>query len=385
MRKILALVPVLFLSAPLWAYSPVVEGDCDGWSATATGVTKGVSCATITLECDNGLGGFDVVETIDVICVINDEFESFDYGSGEWTTELDPTKTYRACIEGVLWQGIFDEVPADLGPLGDPHLSGSDCSDVFGDCGEVETTFDITVNGDCDGWNANGSANKPGIACIVVTLSCLQDGVFVEVDSTGEICVLTGAGGSIDFGSGLWSLELGNTDYEVCATASFFESDATEAPADSSGLGDADAASDDCAPIFDDCAPPPPSWDPRTPGYWKNHPEVWPILSVEIGGMVYDQACLLDFFDRPTKGDVRVILIHHLISAKLNLEMGSDPESGDGMDSILGYVTDADAYLASSMVSCEDGVIAGPKPSGAAKATGEAIKDALDTYNNGLF
>ncbi len=103
-----------------------------------------------------------------------------------------------------------------------------------------------------------------------------------------------------------------------------------------------------------------------TPGYWKNHPEAWPVTSLEVGGITYTQAELLEIFDYPTKGDITVILFHHTVAAKLNVLSGSDAY-------IQPYIDASDAFfVAFPLLS---------KPHGGYKDEGEDIKDALADYN----
>lgn len=105
-----------------------------------------------------------------------------------------------------------------------------------------------------------------------------------------------------------------------------------------------------------------------TPGFWKNHPEVWPVSSLTLGGISYTQRELLAILMRPTRGDITIILSHHLIAAMLNIASGSDP-------SIQGTIDDANTYLSR--------VPLGSRPRGGVKALGERLKTRLDDYNNG--
>ena len=61
-----------------------------------------------------------------------------------------------------------------------------------------------------------------------------------------------------------------------------------------------------------------------TQGFWQNHPEVWPVQSLTLGGRVYTQAELLLIFDAPVAGNGLIALAHQLIAAKLNVAMGYD-------------------------------------------------------------
>ncbi|MCB9652870.1 MAG: hypothetical protein H6729_01910 [Deltaproteobacteria bacterium] len=133
--------------------------------------------------------------------------------------------------------------------------------------------------------------------------------------------------------------------------------------------------------------PPPPSGEPRTPGYWKNHPASWPVSSLPLGDEAYDQGCLLSLLDMPTRGDLRIKLLHHLIAAKLNILPNSLPYAGNVDPALIeDTIAAADDYLKSSgtTVECPAGTVTGPSPRGAEKEEVEAIKDALDAFNNGV-
>ena len=107
-------------------------------------------------------------------------------------------------------------------------------------------------------------------------------------------------------------------------------------------------------------------WCPRTPGYWKNHLEVWPVSELTIGGVVYDESGILDLL-RYGGPDAATRLAKHLATTMLNLAMGSD-------DSIQGTVDSAQAYLVDQPP--------GSNPRGRDCGTANGLKDILDVYNN---
>lgn len=105
---------------------------------------------------------------------------------------------------------------------------------------------------------------------------------------------------------------------------------------------------------------------PRTPGYWKNHLEMWPVSELSLGGMLYGESELLGFLQYGGS-DMSTKLARQLVAAKLNLASGSDL-------SILPTVADSDAFLVLHPP--------GSDPHGGARDGAEALKDALDAYNN---
>ncbi len=103
-----------------------------------------------------------------------------------------------------------------------------------------------------------------------------------------------------------------------------------------------------------------------TPGYWKNHPEDWPMADFAVGGEDYVQSELIEILQRPVRGDATVILAHHLIAAMLNVMGGSD-------DYIQGAIDDGNQFL--------DDHGLGSRPSGALKGEAIGIKNELAGYN----
>jgi len=114
------------------------------------------------------------------------------------------------------------------------------------------------------------------------------------------------------------------------------------------------------------CGEPPSGWCPRTPGYWKNHPENWPVATLTVGGVELTQAQALEIFATPVRGDATVILAKHLMAAMLNEAMGADDEVG-------GTVNDANAFL--------ELVPVGSRPRGADKQEALGYKNILADWN----
>ena len=106
-----------------------------------------------------------------------------------------------------------------------------------------------------------------------------------------------------------------------------------------------------------------------TIGYWKNHPEAWPVDSIELGGVVYTRDQAIALMKQPVRGDITIALVAQLIAAKLNVLVGNDGSC------VADTIVAADAYLVAHPL--------GSKPKGADKSTGEALKTTLDEYNNG--
>jgi len=111
----------------------------------------------------------------------------------------------------------------------------------------------------------------------------------------------------------------------------------------------------------------------RTIGYWKTHPEAWPVEQIEIGGKVYSKSDAIAIMARSTKKDKTYNLFEQLVAAKLNLAVGTD--EGCIIDAVLL----ADIFLMMHPVG--SGVSA---DSDAWQMIAEQFND-LDHYNNGLL
>jgi hypothetical protein len=110
-----------------------------------------------------------------------------------------------------------------------------------------------------------------------------------------------------------------------------------------------------------------------TPGYWKNHPEAWPVPTIEIGGRTWTRDEAIARMKKSNKKDMRWSMFNALVSAKLNVGIGNDFSCVE--DEILA----ADQWMAAY-----DGPNA-PSVAASSKAwkVGEPLFEMLDDYNNG--
>jgi len=123
--------------------------------------------------------------------------------------------------------------------------------------------------------------------------------------------------------------------------------------------------------------PPPPKecYGTGTPGYWKNHPEAWPVEVITLGGITYTKEEAIEFMGMPEKGDKTYTMFRALVAAKLNVLNGCACPPTNIMNE---YIEAADAWMA------EHEVGSGVKGRDAEwQKPGEYLYRELDQYNNG--
>lgn len=108
-----------------------------------------------------------------------------------------------------------------------------------------------------------------------------------------------------------------------------------------------------------------------TLGYWKNHPDAWPVDSIGVGSISLSKSAAIDVLKLPTHGDATLILAQQLIPAKLNVLIGANPIAiGD-------TIQQADALLSQFPL--------GSSPQGGSRDSLIALSETLDAFNNGLL
>jgi len=120
---------------------------------------------------------------------------------------------------------------------------------------------------------------------------------------------------------------------------------------------------------------PAPNPGTGTPGYWKNHPEAWPVDTIVIGGVTYTKTEALANLAKITK-DNTTTMFSSLLSAKLNRLIGNDVSclKGQNGDTIA---------LADAWMGTYGPIGSNVLGSSAAWKIGEPLHQTLDAYNNG--
>jgi hypothetical protein len=110
-----------------------------------------------------------------------------------------------------------------------------------------------------------------------------------------------------------------------------------------------------------------------TPGYWKNHPDAWPVSKITVGGVIYTKAQAIYWLGKVGK-DKTTTMFSSLVPAMLNVLIGNDGSC------VNGAIADGNAWMA----------LYGPVGSNVAASSpawlaGEPTHQTLDAYNNGLL
>jgi hypothetical protein len=108
-----------------------------------------------------------------------------------------------------------------------------------------------------------------------------------------------------------------------------------------------------------------------TPGYWKNHPDAWPVDVIVIGGVPYTKDEAIERMMTSVRGDKTLTMFAALVCAELNVLIGNPSEC------IADTMAAAQAWMAAYPVG------SGVEGSSPAWAEGEPLYLLLDSYNNG--
>jgi hypothetical protein len=116
--------------------------------------------------------------------------------------------------------------------------------------------------------------------------------------------------------------------------------------------------------------PPPPGPGCDTPGYWKNHPEAWPVEEIPIGGTTYPKEEAIGWMCSGGKGDKTLTMFGAVVAAKLNVLIGNDDSK------VADTIVAADAWMEAHPVG------SGVKANSPAWEVGDPLYQKLDDYNN---
>ncbi len=177
---------------------------------------------------------------------------------------------------------------------------------------------------DCDGWSVVGAAKigqsyAPGVD-ISYTVSLIQDGTVLD-EQSGTVFV--GAYADPDPFSVSGSFDnLPSGPFEISGFFSIPHPDGEVLESFNLELSCAEAAT------------------AKRPAFWRRHPEVWPVDSIEIGGISYTKTEAREMMRGCFRHRVIKRLFRHTLAAKLNVANGVPGEMSQ-------LIADADFFLAS--------------------------------------
>ncbi len=110
-----------------------------------------------------------------------------------------------------------------------------------------------------------------------------------------------------------------------------------------------------------------------TPGYWKNHPEAWPVASITVAGVSYTRDQAIAWLEKVGK-DKTITMFSSLVPAMLNVMVGNDDSC------VASTIAAANSWMATY----------GPVGKGVAASSyawkiGEPLHRLMDNYNNGML
>ena len=110
-----------------------------------------------------------------------------------------------------------------------------------------------------------------------------------------------------------------------------------------------------------------------TPGYWKNHPDAWPVQGITVGGLTYSKEQAIAILNQSGK-DRTLTMFSSLVPAMLNVVLGNDSSC------VATTIASANEWMATY----------GPVGSSVHAASvawkrGEPMHRQLDNYNNGML
>ncbi|HYG62228.1 MAG TPA: SdrD B-like domain-containing protein, partial [Thermoanaerobaculia bacterium] len=116
-----------------------------------------------------------------------------------------------------------------------------------------------------------------------------------------------------------------------------------------------------------------PAFQPGTGtiGYWKTHPEAWPVQQITIGGVTYTKAQAIYWMDMASRGDKTIDLFKQLVATRLNVILGNDASC------VSSSMYNAGSWLATNPLGSN------VRSNSAAWLTGGPLHQRLDDYNNG--
>ena len=110
-----------------------------------------------------------------------------------------------------------------------------------------------------------------------------------------------------------------------------------------------------------------------TPGYWKNHPEAWPVQTITVGTTTYTKAQAIALLEQVGK-DKTLTMFSSLVPAMLNVAIGNDSSC------VSSTIAQAQVWMTNY-----GPVGSSVHASSFAWKLGEPLHRLMDNYNNGML
>ncbi|KKH47169.1 hypothetical protein [Methanosarcina sp. 1.H.A.2.2] len=124
----------------------------------------------------------------------------------------------------------------------------------------------------------------------------------------------------------------------------------------------------------------------RSPGYWKNHADSWPVQCIEIGGISYSKTAAIEIMQKPVKGDKTYTMFDALVAARLNVannchscQIDNTIEDADQWMGAIPYF----GPVGSGVKASSDAWQKRTEIEKCSIPSGEYLYKKLDAYNNG--
>jgi hypothetical protein len=234
------------------------------------------------------------------------------------------------------------------------------------------------------------SCQSGGTVCGVVWQDTNNNGIrdagepFIQgaVITLGAVSVATDVNGYYQFGVGLgtWQVQAQIPPGTQASPANAGADDTVDSDGIPDGVGNsvATVALTEEAPTststdFGFYVPPVTPPGTGTPGYWKNHPEAWPVETITVGGVVYTKEQAIAWLDLVSK-DKTTTMFSSLVPAMLNVMIGND-----------GSCVESTIESANQWMATYGPVGHGVAASSLAWKLGEPLHRQMDNYNNGML
>jgi len=286
----------------------------------------------------------------------------------EGVTQRELQKESRELLQGPLKHAKAAALAAALVPLASVMAAPASAQDA-GTCASAGRVCGfVWYDTDMDGVQ---DAGEPGVAGVKVFLTDGTEIVPTETDSNGFYFFFAP--------DGTYTIYATLPPGTQASPANQGGDDTLDSDGVPDGLGNSSAAGvvvdNPVNPNTDfglfDTPGGQPAPGTGTPGFWKNHPEAWPVSSITVGGIDYTVDEAIAWLRRVGK-DKTTTMFSSLVPAMLNVMVGNDESC------VATTIAAANAWMATY----------GPVGSGVAAssdawAEGEPLHSHLDNYNNG--